>query len=761
MPSVNLPDKDPVASSYNPRGNEKDFGERVFKRIDELKEHRKSKLAGLSKSVEDVFREADQEYQPHELILEKGKRLESNDETGLRSRLVKVGSADDWQSNMAAPDFYVKVNTALSILVDQNPEAVFIASNRKYQAVTRLAYGLWKNSWEVSGAKQQLKNFIFNMAKYGVGYMRTYPKKITLDKKIRKEYYPDQPDKDVYEDKKITKFNDLCRESLNAWQVWTSEMTRPGDYQSMDDWYYEKDFSWDRFQSEFKEYKNIVSVAKGANTGHEGEDVDEKHPDTVTVGFYENQVLDLYGIVIPSSKVVLYYSPLPNDEGMLSLTTAPWSLRSDLTIYGIGLWEIIRNDSVLYDRLLNMTMDQLVLAIYKMFFYKGVEVLGENGELNVSPGHGEQVMDPKAIQFLEVPGPGAEAWKGLDFLQMRKDQTSGVTPQLMANFGGKTLGQDMQAKEAALERMKTPLDYILDALQQEAYITLSWQKQILSTPEVVEFTSPENLTDALLEMGLTAEEIKAYLVDLDTNNPKSELLFQQTPEEEGQQPRKFANVYKEQSLNLEQDEEGELIESKEQRFFRFGIDLPTHKLDWRGMIRIKPQSVLAPSKELTRRMKLDLFNLVIPAIQGMLAQPMFIPILSLPIKQIIKVYEEDERDWMAEDELMKLYQAASQPVEPPPEPPKMSFSVKLETLTPDVQKQILEKYAGIKIEEPLFIGPEGAVPEVSSVPLAGGEAMPPDEEAPVEPDFQPLVNRASVGGGQTMGGGAPPDIQIA
>jgi hypothetical protein len=612
---------------------------------------------------------------------------------------------------------------------------------------------MWKNSWEVSGAKQQVKNFVFNMSKYGTGFLRTYPKIIKQKKRIRKEYYPDAPEKDKYAEKEIIKYNDLCRESLNPWQVWTSDMARPGDYLSGDDWYYEKDYSWDRFQQEFGPYKAIKFVGKGS-AEQEGDDtVVERNPDTVTVGFYENQTLDTYAVVIPSSQVVLYASPLPNDDGMMSLTYAPWTLRDDRIIHGIGIWEIIRNDSIMYDRLLNMSLDQLTLAIYKMFFYKGTDILGENGELVVTPGKGEQVMDPKAITFLEVPGPGQEAWKGLAFLQDRKDLASGVTPQLGADYSGKTLGQDLQAKEAALERMKTPLDYLLDALQQEAYITLSWQKQIMSTPEVLEFTSPELLVEALLEQGLTAEEIKPYLEAHDNPDPKSELLFQEDPSEEGASPRKFANVYKETSLTLEQDEKGELIESDDQQFFRFGTDLPTHKLDWKGIVRIKPQSVLAPSKELSRRMKLDLYNLVVPAINMMLQSPQFIPMLLPPTKAIIKVYDEDIKDWIDEKAYMALAEQAAQPKEQAMEPPRLSVSIKFETLAPDVQTQLLQKYAGIEIEQPLFTGPEGA----TQTPVQ--EELIVDQEEGGE-EFKPLVNRNSVGGGQSLGGNVQEGIQI-
>lgn len=767
--SATVPEKDPKApDAYAPVGKAKELQEFVFGRIDSLKEHRKKYLPGIVKSIEDIWLEADQEYQPHELSISKGKRFEANDETGLRSRLVKVGSSDSWQSNLASPDFYVKVNTALSILIDQNPEAVFTPSSKKYEASTDLVYGMWKNSWEISGARQQLKNFVFNMSKYGTGYMRTYPKIVRTKKKVRTEFYENSPERDVYVERDLVKFNDLCRESLNPWQVWISEQARQGDPLSGDDWYFEKDYSWDKFQSEFGDYKNSRFVGKGFKVDDDRNVTIEKHPDTVTVGFYENQTLDIYACVVPSDKIVLYDSPMQNDDGMISLVSAPWTMRDDRIAYGIGLWEIIRNDSVVYDRLMNMTMDQLVLSIYKMFFYKGTDILGENGELVLSPGKGEQVMDPSGVKFLDIPGPGAEAWKGLLFLQDKKDSSSGVTPQLAGKFAGNTLGQDIQSKEAALERMKTPLEFILDALQQEAYITISWQKQLMSTPEVLEFTSPETLVDSLIEFGLTSEEIAAYLKEYDNPSKSSELLFQSPGESTGEllpdgtpapvPTRKFANVYRETSLNLEKDDSGTLIESENRRFFRFGVDLPTHRIEWRGIVRIRPQSVLAPSKELTRRQKLDLYNLVMPAINMMLATPKMIPMMLPPTEAIIKVYEEDLKSWIDKKAFLALYQESLQPTDTT-EPPKISISVKMEMLPKNVQSQILEKYAKLDMKPPLIV-PMDAPPSNDPLASVSGMAKQPSMSMPVSskraspgealPDFAPMAERTTLGGGQQI-----------
>lgn len=753
MPKVKLPEETKTKSvKLSPK--ELEIVDFMTDRVQTLKDARKAKLGYSQRSVEDIWKEADNEYQPHELGIGKRVRFEQDETTGLASRLIKLGRDQGWQSNVASPDFYVKVNTALSIIIDENPEAVFIPSGSRYEKNTKLAYENWKQSWEVAGAKRELKKVIFNMAKYGVGYMKTYPKLIEMQKSVRTEYYPSDPEKDKYEEKRLVKFNDLCRESLSPWNVWMSPNSRVGDPLSIDDCYQEIDFSLEKFKRIFKDYKNHVMVKEGMRVQPEkveGED-DSAKKDDITVGFYENQELDLYVIWVPSASVPLYFSPLPNDDGMLSITSSPWSFRDDKSIYGIGIYEIIRNDSILFDRLKNMTIDQLTLSIYKMFFYKGTDVLGENGQLIITPGKGEQVVDPQAVKFLEIPGPGAESWKGLQYLQEQKDNVSGVTQQLTSKFQGKTLGQDLEAKSAALERLKTPFDFILDLLQQEAYLTISWQKQILSTPEILEYNDPTLVKGALEEMGLSPEHIQSYLEAAQSENP-SDLSFSM---KDGEEEKRYLNVYKERSYGLEQDDKGELIESKESRFYRFGIDLPTHRLDWKGIIRIKPQSVLAPSKDLTKRMKLDMFNLIVPAIEKMLLAPQHIPVLLKPITEIVKVYDEDVDDWVDEEHLMQMYETAMQPKEAAQEPPRPTISIKFETLMPEVQKQILSQYLGIEMQEPLFIDSSNPTNGMITMPkemVARGAEMNEMSQVGKSGLLKPLVPRHSIGQSQTLGGG--------
>ncbi len=252
-------------------------------------------------------------------------------------------------------------------------------------------------------------------------------------------------------------------------------------------------------------------------------------------------------------------------------------------------------------------------------------------------------------------------------------------------------------------------------------------------------------------MGLSDNEIQQYMSELAAPTPGSELLFNEKPAADGSQ-RTFANVYKETSLNIDKGDKGDLFESEKSQFYRFGLDLPTKRLSWKGIIRIKPQSVLAPSKDLLKRMKLDLFNMVYPALQAMLAQPQNISILLPSVKQIVKVHDEDVKDWFPEKELMVLGEAAKQPKTPVKDDPKLSVSIKFETLVPAVQTTILEKYMGIKVQDPLIVDQNGQGNHTASIiddtqhPQIPGStpAGSPDTAATGGDPFHPMVARDSV-----------------
>jgi hypothetical protein len=99
-----------------------------------------------------------------------------------------------------------------------------------------------------------------------------------------------------------------------------------------------------------------------------------------------------------------------------------------------------------------------------------------------------------------------------------------------------------------------------------------------------------------------------------------------------------ATFYPQVPLKLKKDESGNLIESKETRFFQVGKDIPISDMKWEGIIHIIPKSLISPSEELEKQSKLELFNLLAPLLTGPAE------LFAKPVKQILKIYDESPED---------------------------------------------------------------------------------------------------------------------
>src|SRR3990167_224768 len=107
-----------VVPPHKPDKEKMEVEKFVQQRVEEMQDFRKEL------KLEERWREADTEYLPEELPLTKRKRFETDQTTGWRSRLVPVGDADqDWRSSNSDPVLLSKIQTAISIIIDNNPEA--------------------------------------------------------------------------------------------------------------------------------------------------------------------------------------------------------------------------------------------------------------------------------------------------------------------------------------------------------------------------------------------------------------------------------------------------------------------------------------------------------------------------------------------------------------------------------------------------------------------------------------------------------------
>lgn len=613
--------------------------------------------------VEGRWREADQEYLPHELDFgTTRKRFETDQDTGLRSRMVPVGDiTQQWRQASSAPTLLAKIQTAIGLIIDQMPEAELVALVKKYEARTDLAYALWKRNWQISGAREKMKVMVFNLYKYGWAAQRTFPHKYVIQKRVRLTIDTENPENDTYEEREIERYNDVDRQPLDVFRVWIDEMTLPYQPDTMKECYHEYDMDYDTFMTEYGHYPNAKFVPKNSYMNRTEEeskvklggtirdntnaDIKER-TDVITVGIFESVRKDLFVIYIPKWNIPVYISPLPNDEGYLSITHTPYIIRSAKIPYGISIWEIIRQNKALYDKMKNMTMDQLVLSIMKSFFYSGTNMNLGDGKIQIVPGEGRQITSSTGkpeISWNEIPGPGREAWEGLKVLNDMMDDETGITPTLEGEVTGKTLGEIQLARESALHRQKIPLDNIAWLIEQDAYLTLSWMSQLYSVPTVKEFVNER--------------EMLAYEQENEIDHSE---LFQTSNEDGTDEPAITATYHPQLALHLE-DKEGKMIQGKESKFFQVGHkngQIKPSMLKWKGIFKVLPRSIVDSSQTLAKATKMELTNMLIPVLSS--PNPNAMQLLAKLAKQMVKLVEEDETDWLPDTWLQFLEQPPEQ-----------------------------------------------------------------------------------------------------
>lgn len=592
--------------------------------FEDRKQYLKEFRTGLG--IEEIWRAADKAYIPHKIKTANSKKvLVSDDELGWRSAPINLNSEDEWQETSVPPNPYIKIQTALGIIVDRNPAAVLNPGKRQYENNTLLMKNLFERSWDIAMSKKvMLKPFVFNAAKYGIGIGRTYPLNITRDVRDLKKYVPDDPKKNEYDNVTYTYYDDVFRESLNPWTVWLDDCARVGDPFSSNDVIYFKDYSWLKFKQQFGHLKNfkhikptlrVVDDENGIQDYDKGTHEGKSAKYTTRVWFWENLDMDLLFIQTDEG-VVLVNEPLPQapKNKRLSVYSAPWTMRDDKSPYGIGVYEAMRNDQQLYMKIRNMTMDQLVLSIYREFFYTGTESLEGDGQMRTRPGKGRQVADAKNIKWNEIPAPGIEAWDAQDRQMQRIDDVTGISKSLQGEVTGSTAFEISQARESALKRMKTPLEHITDALEVDAYISCGIIEDMYSVAKIK----------------LIADEKYIEPFELDEyRTVDGERLV------EGQH---YVREMREIPLKLGRNDDGTLTEKENESFFMLKED----DFPWEGVIRIKGQSIIADSELLERTTTVEMANIIIPLFAAQRE------IVEKPAREIIKAYGKEPEDWLPE-----------------------------------------------------------------------------------------------------------------
>jgi len=260
-------------------------------------------------------------------------------------------------------------------------------------------------------------------------------------------------------------------------------------------------------------------------------------------------------------------------------------------------------------------------------FFSGTPQQGD-GKITFSPNTIQQKLPGTTIDQVKIQYDG-RAPEMIQSLKERMDDNTGITPTLQGEVEGKTLGEIIHAKDSALKRLSVPLKNIAKVLEDEAYLFLSWANQVYSIPELKEFVDLKEMQDFNTEFSKEPSKVEMPL------NEGDKIQAQYSPTLD---------------LGIEQNREGNLIESPENRY----VETAGRPIKWEGRIIVDVQSIVATSQELDKQRKLELFNLVFPALQAIIQFKTMGDIqgavdLAKPIVQVLEIQDEEPENWLPVD----------------------------------------------------------------------------------------------------------------
>lgn len=371
-----------------------------------------------------------------------------------------------------------KILIATSVVAGKVPDAQVICDDKVYG---KSSYELWKRTWQLKGANGQntLERTYQNLFTYGWACWRTYPRRVSVTRNGIEKLL----------------FDDIYREPMDPDRTWLGVGQNIGDYWSAFEVYYEKDI----LKSEF--FKLVPEAAKikrkkgyfsDATTTQEAQDENQTlSENSYTLQFYENVLLNRY--IVKCGKFVIYNGELPNDDSYGSVLVARCFVKDLLDPYGVGLYEMMRGNTALFTYINSLNAQQVEAEIFPLLF--GPQVQNGTNTYRRSPN----VINPKnpgtSIDVIKTSGNVAQ---GIDFAQRQKvsiEENTGINNIVAGQNAESTLGSTVILKEAALNRLQPPRNSMMNALQTDAHIALSWIEQTYPVDKVFMVDSDEDIAE--------------------------------------------------------------------------------------------------------------------------------------------------------------------------------------------------------------------------------------------------------------------------
>ena len=174
-------------------------------------------------------------------------------------------------------------------------------------------------------------------------------------------------------------------------------------------------------------------------------------------------------------KFVIYDGEMPNDEVYGSVLVARCFVKDILDPHGVGLYEMMRGNTAMFTYINSLNAQQVEAEIFPLLF--GPQTQNGTNTYKRSPN----VINPKnpgsSIDVVKTSGNIAG---GVDFAQRQKqaiEENTGINNIVAGQNAESTLGSTVILKEAALARLTPPRNSMMNALQTDAHIAMSWIEQ--------------------------------------------------------------------------------------------------------------------------------------------------------------------------------------------------------------------------------------------------------------------------------------------
>lgn len=478
------------------------------------------------------------------------------------------------------PIAFSKIMIATSVLAGKLPDATVIADDKIY---AKAMYELWKRSWTMTGANgsNNLMMVYQNMFTYGWGAWRVYPRRVSVKR--------NGVDKII--------FDDIYREPMDPKRTWLGIGFNHGDCWSWGEVYYEKDMPKDEFYDKYpaalKGKKYLDYISDGTTTKNDNPDVTvseeakdenrEKLSTHVTIGYYENVLLNRY--VVVCGKMVIVDGELPNDKSHGSVITTRCFVKNPNDPYGVGLYEMMRGNTALYTYLSSLNAQQVEAEIFPLLF--GAQV--QNGTATYK--RGPNIVNPKHPgSDIDVIRTTGNVQAGIAYADKQKENiegNTGINNIVSGQNSESTLGSTVILKEAAYNRLTAPRNSVVIGLEMDAQIANSWIEQIYPVDKVFMIDNDDQLAEFTKQ------------------NPDYFIESQEVTDDEGNVTGNVAVASKNLRLNFDFTPDGEMQENVPTRTISaknlFGeMNKYGHKSNYIKFI-IDPDSMLLPSLEIKKQ----------------------------------------------------------------------------------------------------------------------------------------------------------------